>query len=145
MTNPVFILCPGKPVPKGRPRATKIGGFIRMYTPPTTAKYEAMVAAEAFASMQGRPPFEGAVEVRLQVFVPIPVSYNKAKKAACRLGTTYPTATSDLDNICKSVLDALNGIVFLDDSQVVDAHLTKRYADEPCIIAIITPLEVMTA
>lgn len=99
-----------------------------------------MVRDEALASMQGGQPFTGAIEVRMQIFVPIPSSYNKAKAEACRLGKMYPTVTADIDNVCKSVLDAMNGVVFEDDSQVVDAHLTKRYADEPCVICIITEL-----
>lgn len=128
-------------MPKGRPRAVRQGGFIRMYTPKTTQQYEDSIREEARISMRGRKPFDCAVEVKLQVFVPIPSSFTKAKKEACRTGKLFPTATADLDNVCKSVLDAMNGIVFLDDSQVVDAHLTKRYADEPCIICIIKQVE----
>lgn len=138
----VFILIPGKPVPKGRPRATKIGGFIRMYTPPTTQIYETLCADEAKACMQGHKPFEGPVEVNMQIFVPIPKSYNKARKEACRLGKIVPTGSSDLDNVFKSVMDGFNGIVFVDDSQIVDAHVTKRFSDEPCVIAIVTPLDL---
>lgn len=111
-----------------------------MYTPKTTQLYEQAVAQEARLSMGSRSPFDGPVEVKLQVFVPIPSSYNKAKREACRMGDLFPTATADLDNVCKSVLDALNGIVFMDDSQVVDAHLTKRYSDEPCVICIVAPI-----
>lgn len=136
----IFICVPGKAVPKGRPRAKRVGRSVRMYTPPKTKEYEEVVAIESKIAMIGTKTFEGAVEVRLQVFVPIPARYNKAKKEACRLGKIYPTSTSDLDNICKSVLDAMNGIVFLDDSQVVDAHLTKRYSDEPCVMVQVTPL-----
>lgn len=141
----VLILIPGKPVPKGRPRATKAGGFIRMYTPHKTQQYEALCAAEAKISMNGTPPFEGPVEVKMQIFVPIPKSYNKARKEACRLGRMVPTGGADLDNVFKSVMDAFNGVVFVDDSQVVDAHVTKRFADEPCVICIVTPLDLLSS
>jgi Holliday junction resolvase RusA-like endonuclease len=33
----------------------------------------------------------------------------------------------DIDNVCKCVLDAMNGIVYVDDRQVVSLHATKRY------------------
>ena len=136
------MLIPGKAVPKGRPRAARIGGFIRMYTPAKTQKYEALCAAEAKVSMRGAEPFSGPVEVKMQIFLPIPKSYTKARKEACRLGKMVPTGGSDIDNIAKSVMDGFNAIVFADDSQVVDLHITKRFAEEPCVICIITPLDL---
>ncbi len=139
----VFICMPGKPVPKGRPRAARIGGFIRMYTPKATQVFENACAAEAMASMQGRDPMTGPIEIKMQIFVPIPASYRKSKKEDCRLGKIVPTSSADIDNIAKSVMDAFNGVVWIDDSQVVDAHLTKRYAEEPCVIAIVTQLDLL--
>ena len=140
----VFICMPGKPVPKGRPRAARIGGFIHMYTPKTTQVFETACAAEAMASMQGREPMSGPIKIRMEIFVPIPASYRKADKEDCRSGRKLPTATADIDNIAKSVMDAFNGVVWLDDSQVVDAHLTKRFADEPCITATVTQLDLQS-
>jgi len=138
----ILICIPGQPVPKGRPRAAKIAGFIRMYTPAKTKKYEQACAAEAKAAMNGADPFSGPVEIQMQIFVKIPTSYKKAKREACRLGKIVPTSSGDIDNVAKSVMDSFNGIVWKDDSQVVDAHLTKRFADEPCVIAIVTPLDL---
>jgi Holliday junction resolvase RusA-like endonuclease len=37
----------------------------------------------------------------------------------------------DIDNVYKSITDAMNGIVYVDDSQIVEAHILKCYAPEP--------------
>ncbi len=38
-----------------------------------------------------------------------------------------PYPRQDIDNCAKGVLDALNGVVFEDDKQVMELNLTKRY------------------
>ena len=53
-----------------------------------------------------------------------------------------PTKTPDWENIAKSVCDAFNGIVWDDDCQIVDAHVTKRFGEEPCVICIVTELDL---
>jgi Holliday junction resolvase RusA-like endonuclease len=45
--------------------------------------------------------------------------------------SVFPNVKPDLDNVVKAVLDALNGVVYLDDAQVVNLVATKRYATEP--------------
>lgn len=142
---PVFICVPGDPVGKGRPRITTIGGFARTYTPKKTKDYEDGIRAEASLSMQGRSPLIGPVELSLQIFMPIPPSYSKKKALACRLQNVVPTKKPDLDNVLKAVCDAFNGIVWVDDTQVVDCHVTKRFADEPCVICIVTPLDLTSS
>ena len=37
----------------------------------------------------------------------------------------------DVDNLCKAVLDACNGIAWRDDSQIDELHATKTHADKP--------------
>ena len=43
----------------------------------------------------------------------------------------YPTVKPDTDNIAKSILDALNGIAYKDDKQVVTLSVKKRYDEVP--------------
>ena len=42
-----------------------------------------------------------------------------------------PTKKPDTDNIAKAILDALNGVAYYDDAQVVELHVVKKYSDEP--------------
>jgi len=140
----VFICMPGEPVGKGRAKAVSMGGFIRMYTPKKTVEYEDMVREEARITMKaGRyEAFSGPVELKLQIFLPIPISYTKRKKEEARAQLMVPTKKPDFDNVVKAVCDAFNGIVWNDDTQVVDCHITKRFGEEPCVIAIITALNL---
>lgn len=141
----VFICVPGDPVGKGRPRITTVGGFARTYTPAKTKEYEGRVRFEAQCSMQGQPLMTGAVELKLQIFMPIPVSYSKKKAALCREQKVVPTKKPDMDNVLKAVCDAFNGVVWVDDTQVVDCHVTKRFAEESCVICIVTPLDLLSS
>ena len=43
---------------------------------------------------------------------------------------TYPTVRPDAENLAKGLLDSWNGILYADDSQVVNLHLVKRYSLE---------------
>ena len=40
---------------------------------------------------------------------------------------------SDLDNVVKAVQDALNGVIYKDDAQIVSLHATKKYDMSPGI------------
>lgn len=43
----------------------------------------------------------------------------------------FPTKKPDIDNIAKSILDALNKLAYRDDTQVVTLHMEKHYAEDP--------------
>lgn len=118
------------PVPKGRPRFSKIGGFVRSYTPKKTSDYEAQIKTQAQAVMT-REPLETPLAAFLCFRLPIPKSYPKKRAQSCLAGSERPIKKPDLDNLAKSVLDALNGIVYLDDAQLVSLHVTKVYAHNP--------------
>ena len=71
------------------------------------------------------PILDGVVRLRVVFDMPIPKSWSKKRKneaAGC-----YHTSKPDLDNLQKALLDAMNGIVFEDDSQVADIRAVKRY------------------
>ena len=118
------------PVPKGRPRFSKVGGFVRSYTPKKTSDYEAQVKAIAQQAMT-REPLETPLAAFLYFRLPIPKSYPKKRITACLAGSERPIKKPDLDNLAKSVLDGLNGVVWKDDSQIVSLHVTKVYASAP--------------
>lgn len=118
------------PVPKGRPRFSKIGGFVRTYTPKKTADYESLIKTQAQAAMTTEP-LESPVAVYLYFRLPIPRSYPKKRSKACLEGLERHSKKPDLDNLAKSVTDALNGVIYLDDSQIVSLHLTKVYSAVP--------------
>lgn len=96
----LVILCetvvPGDPIPKGRPRTGKGG---RTYTPKRTEEAEEAVA---WALVEGRKVRKPTTEL-----VAVTLEFRCATQRRC-----------DVDNMAKLVLDAGNGVVWVDDQQV---------------------------
>jgi Holliday junction resolvase RusA-like endonuclease len=87
----------------------------------------------AKAAMGSSEPLETPVTVAIYIRVGIPVSYTKQMKKYALEGILKPTKKPDADNVLKCFLDAMNGIVYLDDKQVVNIHLTKVFAETPAV------------
>ncbi len=121
---------PGEPVGKGRPRFTRQG---RAYTPAKTAKYENLVSLAFLQKYPDHVPLEGPLEMVMIAYFSIPKSWSKKKAEQARLNKLFPTKKPDTDNIAK-VKDALNGIAFKDDSQVVMETIFKMYAETPRLV-----------
>lgn len=124
----IEIVLLGKPVAKGRPRFNTATG--RAYTPEKTAKYETMLRYAAAEVMGDRPPLEGPLNMEMLIVAPVPASWPKKKQAAALSGALRPTGKPDVDNFMK-VIDSCNLVVWIDDSQITDATLRKRYGDRP--------------
>lgn len=132
----------GVPVAKGRPKFRSLGKFVSTYTPKKTKEYEELVAIKARQAMGETEPLETPIRAFLHFYLPIPVSYSKKRTQACLDGSEKHTKKPDADNAAKSVLDAMNGICYVDDSQIVDLHVHKRYGAEPHVeIVLIEELE----
>ena len=129
MTLVVTFAVDGDPVPKGRPRFARRGQFVQTYTDAKTIDYETQVAMKARHAIGATKPLESALTVFLYLRYTVPASYSKKRKEACLNGLEYPKKV-DIDNVYKSVTDAMNGIVYVDDSQIVEAHIKKVYAEE---------------
>ena len=122
----------GAAVPKQGPR---ISGH-RAYTPKRTKDYEERVLQEFRSSYSGfYPAFGKDVPVRICIIVnqAIPKSWSKKKRAQAESGEIVPLSRNgDVDNIAKSILDALNGFAYEDDCQVTTLMITKQYGVRPC-------------
>jgi Holliday junction resolvase RusA-like endonuclease len=136
----IRIEIPGAPVAKGRPRLSARNGFARAYTPAKTRRYEDLIRLAAGEQMGERPLMEGPLFVCVEAYVPIPKTLStKPKLALIKSGHLRPTTRPDLDNYLK-VIDGLNGVVWHDDSQVVQIAGVKAYSDRPRLVVIIAPV-----
>jgi Holliday junction resolvase RusA-like endonuclease len=121
----------GDPKGKGRPRFTRAGKFTRVYTDKQTLDYEALIKFFAAEAMGSTDPLETPVSVFLYIRHAVPQSYSKKRTEACLSGLEQPCKKPDIDNIAKTYLDGMNGVVFYDDTQVVDLHVKKVYSAVP--------------
>jgi len=91
------------------------------------------VSAYAAEAMRNMPPIGGPVEVVVNAHMLVPKSWSLKKRLAAIAGQIKPVTKPDLDNIVKA-LDGMNGIVVVDDSQIVKLTATKQYAETPQLI-----------
>ena len=131
----------GDPKGKGRPRFSRVGSFTKVYTDKQTLSYEAMIAFFAKQAMGVTDLLETPVSVFLYVRLPVPQSYTKKRREACLRGTEKPCKKPDIDNIAKTYLDAMNGVIFVDDTQVVDLHVKKLYSDKAGVDVMVMEAE----
>lgn len=91
-----------QPLPKQRPRLSSG----HAYTPRKTVHYERLIAWHATFAVS--EPLTGDLYLSMQF-------YRKGKKRA------------DVDNLSKAIMDALNGIAWIDDRQIVGLHALVEY------------------
>jgi len=127
----------GQPVAKGRPRLGKWG----TYTPPKTIEYENLVKLSYIEKFRNEPLLENQLKISIKFYFQIPKSVSKKKKQAMLEGKIMHDKRPDLDNCIKSITDALNGIAYKDDNQIVQIHACKFYSEEPRTEVCIEELE----
>jgi Holliday junction resolvase RusA-like endonuclease len=116
------------PVGKQRARYAKRGNFVQTYTPDKTRNYESLIKEAAIEAMGSSEPLETPVNLYLYIRAPIPKSLPKKRIEACLNGLEKPIKKPDASNVLKSIEDAMNGVVYKDDSQIVNIHVAKVYS-----------------
>lgn len=99
----------GLPETKGSWRAL-VGGKMKRDNPREKA-WSTAVGWTAKAQMIGRQPRGGFLSVKLDFFLPPPVGKKNRR---------------DVDKLTRSILDAMTGIVYVDDEQVYEIHAVKN-------------------
>lgn len=119
----------GDPVAQGRPRFSRQGGFVKAYDPAKSRDYKSYVRLIA---SQNAPvtPVEGAIEFSLRIYRAIPKGMPKYKREAAKAGMLRPTIKPDVSNVLKGVEDALKGVWYKDDSQIVGYGVLGKWYDE---------------
>lgn len=93
--------------------------------------------ARAWQSTHNAPLIEGPIVLEVWFFLPRPASAPKRVFA--------PTKKPDLSKLTRSAEDSLKGIIWRDDSQVVDSHTYKRFAVDGAPCAVIRVREIADA
>ena len=127
----ISLTIPGPPVGKGRPRFARHGNFVRTYTPAKTASYESLVKSVAWGLVVTPDFYHSSKLVRIKAFFPIPKSMKKSDKKIAADELLPHTKKPDADNIAKIICDAMNRIVYADDSQIYHLQVSKWYSTNP--------------
>ncbi|WLA78809.1 RusA family crossover junction endodeoxyribonuclease [Bradyrhizobium elkanii] len=141
MTQPITICLQGAPQGKGRARAFVRGGHVGHY-PPKTRTYEGMIRTAAMLELGSRPLLDEPVEFVLRAVFPVPASWSERKRQQAITGDIKPGKKPDLDNIAKAWNDALNGVVYRDDSLICRMTLDKRYGPQPLVVVTVRPIVI---
>ena len=125
----VEFAVPGKPEPQGSIRQFDLPpkcpachrGRRTILTSDNAAlrEWRITVGKVAQRAMKGKVPIRGAVELELVFFMEPPKTMPKDR--------IHPSVRPDRDKLERGVMDALSGIVYIDDAQVVDGSVRKRY------------------
>lgn len=115
MSNQIIIKI--RPISAPRPR---VYGKVTMM-PPKYESYKEIIALQCRSFKK----LEGNISVSLGFYFKLPKRLVKGKD--------YSNPIGDVDNLSKSILDALEGVAYYNDRQVLDLHITKRYANEDAV------------
>lgn len=150
MTNIEFTAT-GQPIPQPRyVKSKRHGGF---YVPKTKKGahpiYAWRLLVQTFGDMV-RPQLlmDGPLAVSLRFYLPRPKAHYRTGRFSGVLKDSAPKFPAehhnDCDNLAKAVLDALNGILWVDDGLINDLHVTKQYGeDRPGVdVTVASALEI---
>ena len=137
-TDQLFFTFDIEPVPQLRPRVSS-RPYVRVYDPPKVKSFKSLLRSLA-VNQYTRPPLLGPLSVSLTFYRPVQKSISQTEREQRLSNRSKPVVKPDTDNYIKSTLDALNGILWHDDSQIVKITAEKRYSDHPKITVSVKPI-----
>ncbi len=114
------MFVPGRPAAQGSKRHVGAGRMVEQST--AVAPWRTAVAWHAAQKVTG-PPLGGPLGVEVEFVMPRPAATPK------RATTPMAVKRPDLDKMQRAIFDALSGVVWRDDSQVVRVVASKRIAE----------------
>jgi Holliday junction resolvase RusA-like endonuclease len=126
---------PGLPVTQGSKRAVtnKYTGKIMLLESDKLKPWRAQVALAARQAMWGELLTE-PVTVIMKFGFPRPKSHYGTGRNHAKIKPTapkHPASKPDLDKLQRAIFDALTGVIWRDDCQVVGVSAVKVYAGNP--------------
>ncbi len=127
----------GEPIPQARPRFTRNG---HAYDPERSKNYKQLARlwiTQTLKKYTGWEALETALVVDMTFYLSIPISWTKKRRIDASNGVIRPTAKNgDIDNLIKAVLDAGNGLIWIDDTFITDVYARKRYTADVARVEI---------
>jgi Holliday junction resolvase RusA-like endonuclease len=130
--NDLEIYCDIFPLPYARPRVSrKLNG--KLYNP--RSSYIKQLRALIKQTLEEKYPdfniSEGEIQIEATFYIASPkyITNSKLKSELAGECLLNPITRPDLDNLLKSVLDAMNGLIYKDDSQIAKLTAYKHYSE----------------
>lgn len=121
---------------------TKDGrNFASAYNPANVQKWQAHTRLVAQESMGDHAPLEGPLRADFLIVVPVPKSFSNKKQHLAMRELLFPVTRPDCSNYLKTAEDALLGIVYRDDSQIVMLSVRKVYGAVPRMVIRVKTLD----
>lgn len=127
---PVEFTIPGEWTPE-RKRSYRRGKFTTRVDTAEAKTFKQKAAVFAAQAMAGRQPFDEPLIAEVTWVTLKPASYRKEENV--------PWKRPDLDNLNKALQDGIDGIVMVDDAQIVDLHLRKVFGDREQVEVSVRP------
>jgi crossover junction endodeoxyribonuclease RusA len=121
----ITFTVPGTPAPQGSKRAFRNRHSDRIQlveSSKTVGPWRERVALAAHSAAGGRNLLDGPITVLIDFVMPRP-------KSAPKTRTPAAVKRPDVDKLARACLDALTSVIFVDDAQVTNLHVTKRLAE----------------
>lgn len=115
--------------PSPRPRATRRGGYIKMYVPHARENGEWF---EEFAKENNLPTIDTPCKLDMTIYEKTPSSFSIKNKVLAELGFIRPwKRTGDFDNYAKGIADMIQHGMLKDDCLVVESTQKLFYSIKP--------------
>ena len=132
----IFFFVPGIPAPGGSKRGifnSKINRtLIFENNPEKNRNWRAAVALAASEAMNGKELLSGPLFVKIEFEMPRPKSHFSSKGPLKKTAPDWNTKKPDVCKLTRSTEDAMTGVVWNDDAQIVHSVTLKRYANDQC-------------
>ena len=135
------IVIPGPPIAKCRPKFSRRSSYVQTYDPQGKLMGELRTLLRwEMEKIDLKAPLSSQLSVSFSFHLPIADSLTEAKRntKAWNLDGFHKP---DLDNLIK-IWDFANGILWIDDSQIVQLTAEKKYSENPCTIIEIIPIDI---
>jgi len=123
--------------PKGGAHTVTKGGRTWGYVPTSVRDWEDTIRAQVH---NYRPPelLKEALKLEAHFYRAPLKSFSNKKRELALTGIIRPATSPDLDKCVRALQDAITGIIFGNDSIIVDLVSSKWYGDPPRVEVIIS-------
>lgn len=137
MSEPIRIVVYGTAAPAGSKRQVPIGGkkggqMIMIEDAKKSKPWKQEITQAAGRVMDGRPILRGPIEAEFTFFRRRPKGHFGSGRNASQVrpsAPAFPTQKPDILKLTRAAEDALTGIAYNDDAQIVSEHIHKRYGE----------------